>query len=169
MFKNALGVVFCAVVAAACGSGPANGGGSATSAPPASPASAETSEKGTEPADVPAELTGSWTLVAVDGRPVPEVGETPMLQIFRDGTAAGISGVNQFQTQLDAGDGRLSFGPVATTKMAGPPEAMALEDSFLTHLEAVSSYAVEGTTLRLWVGDDEALTFERAEPADDVP
>jgi heat shock protein HslJ len=47
--------------------------------------------------------------------------------------------------------------------MAGPPEAMALEQTFLERLSAVSAFDVEGDTLRLWAGDTEALTFERAE------
>jgi heat shock protein HslJ len=53
--------------------------------------------------------------------------------------------------------------------MAGPPAAMELEGTFLARLGAVSSYAVEGSTLRLWAGDNEAMTFERAEPTEDIP
>jgi putative lipoprotein len=118
---------------------------------------------------IPPELLGSWTLVALDGQPVPEVGKTPTLEIFEDGSAAGVSGVNRFRSQLDASDGRLSFGPVASTKMAGPPAAMELEGTFVARLGTVGAYAVEGTTLRLWTGDNEALTFERDAPTEDVP
>jgi heat shock protein HslJ len=45
--------------------------------------------------------------------------------------------------------------------MAGPPEAMALEKLFLTRLESVSSFEVEGDTLHLYTGDSETVTFQR--------
>ena len=92
---------------------------------------------------------------------MPEVGKTPTLEILEDGSAAGVSGVNRYRTRLELSDGRLAFGPTAGTKMAGPPEAMALESDFLARLDAVSTYQVEGDTLRLWAGDNEALTFSR--------
>jgi heat shock protein HslJ len=110
---------------------------------------------------VPAELVGTWALVALDGEPVPEVGRTPTLEVLEDGSAGGLSGVNRYRTQLALSYGRLSFAPAAGTKMAGPPEAMALEDTFLARLGAVSAYRVEGDALRLWAGDNEALTFTR--------
>jgi heat shock protein HslJ len=126
-------------------------------------ASATEKSSGAEasPSVVPADLLGEWTLVALDGEPVPEVGKTPTLEILEDGSAAGVSGVNRYRTQLELADGRLDFGPTAGTKMAGPPEAMALESDFLARLDAVSTYQVEGDTLRLWAGDNEALTFSR--------
>jgi heat shock protein HslJ len=45
--------------------------------------------------------------------------------------------------------------------MAGPPRAMAFEKIFLERLGAVTGYEVDGDTLRLRAGDNEALTFER--------
>lgn len=115
-----------------------------------------------EPA-VPAEIVGSWILVAIDGTPVPEVGKTPTLNILEDGSAAGVGGVNRFNTQIEMQDGNLSFGPAAATKMAGPPEAMELESTYMARLDAVSSFEVDGTTLRLWAGDNETLTFKPSE------
>lgn len=112
---------------------------------------------------VPAELTGAWTLVAIDGTPVPDVGKTPTLEILEDGTVSGVGGVNRFRTQLEITDGGLSFGPAAATKMAGPPEAMELESTYMARLEAVSSFAIEDGALRLWAADNEALTFKREE------
>lgn len=128
------------------------------------PAASGIQESGIDEASpivVPADLLGEWTLVALDGKPVPEVGKTPTLEILEDGSAAGVSGVNRYRTRLDLTDGRLDFGPTAGTKMAGPPEAMALESDFLARLDAASAYRVEGDTLRLWAGDNEALTFSR--------
>lgn len=115
---------------------------------------------------VPAEMTGAWTLVAIDGAPVADVGKTPTVEILEDGSVSGVGGVNRFQCRLEIFDGRLSFGPAAATKMAGPPEAMELESTYLARLGAVSSFALEDGTLRLWAGDNEALTFKRREDAD---
>jgi hypothetical protein len=113
-----------------------------------------------------AQLAGPWSLVALDGKSFEAVGKPITLEVAEDGAVAGVSGVNRFMTRLETADlaeGRLAFAPAAGTKMAGPPEAMALEQAFLERLSAVSTFAVEGDTLRLWAGDTEALTFERAE------
>ncbi|HSN53093.1 MAG TPA: amidohydrolase family protein [Candidatus Sulfomarinibacteraceae bacterium] len=110
-------------------------------------------------------LVGSWTLVALDGGPVEPVGKPITLEIAEDGAVAGVSGVNRFMTRLETADpieGRLAFAPAAGTRMAGPPEAMALEQTFLARLSTVTTYAVDGNTLRLWAADNEALTFARA-------
>lgn len=40
---------------------------------------------------------------------------------------------------------------------------METERVFLQRLGAVSTYAIEGDTLRMWAGDSEALTLERAD------
>jgi putative lipoprotein len=108
-------------------------------------------------------LVGAWILVTVDGGPVPEVGKQPTMEISEDGTVSGVGGVNRFNTQVEVVDGRLSFGPTAATKMAGPPEAMDLEKVFFTRLGSVLNYEIDGETLRLWAGNNEALTFERGE------
>ena len=109
-------------------------------------------------------LAGRWTLTAVDGAPFELAGRLPMLEIRDDGSAGGVSGVNRFMTKLDAtllAEGRISFGRAASTRMAGPPEAMAFEQSFLERLSAVSSFTIDGGTLRLWAGDAEVLAFGR--------
>jgi heat shock protein HslJ len=108
-------------------------------------------------------LVGAWILVTVDGEPVPEVGKQPTMEISEDGTVSGVGGVNRFNTQVEVVEGRLSFGPTAATKMAGPPEAMDLESVYFTRLGAVLNYEIDGETLRLWAGDNEALVFERPE------
>jgi heat shock protein HslJ len=113
-----------------------------------------------------AALVGSWTLVGLDGEPVDEAGNAITLEIRDDESAGGSSGVNRFMTRLktDAlADGRIGFAPAAGTKMAGPPRAMETERVFLQRLGAVSTYAIEGDTLRMWAGDNGALTFERAD------
>lgn len=117
-----------------------------------------------EESNTPAELVGSWALIAVDGNPGDMGDVTPTLDLRRDGSIGGFSGVNRFVTRLgseDAVEGTMSLGPTAGTRMAGPPRAMAFEKIFLERLDAVTGYDVDGDTLRLWSGDDEVLTFER--------
>jgi heat shock protein HslJ len=112
-----------------------------------------------------AQLIGSWSLVALDGKPVEAVGKPITLEVAEDAAVAGVSGVNRFMTRLETADlaeGRLAFAPAAGTRMAGPPEAMALEQAFLERLSAVATFSVDDDVLRLWAGDNEALTFERA-------
>ncbi len=159
------GSILCLVLVlstvAGCGSGSADPQQEATEA------TAETTptivEMEVAAVSVPGDLIGTWILVAIDGAPVTEVGKTPTLEVFEEGSVAGVGGVNRFNTKVEIVGGRLSFGPVAATKMAGPPEAMDLESTYLARLGAVSSYVVEDGTLRLWAGDNEALTFGHPE------
>lgn len=157
-------LVLSLMTAAACG-----GSGTTDSGPvaedPARPApAAEQVNPRPATAEMPPELLGHWILVAVDGAPVENIGNTPFVEFLEDGTIGGMSGINQFNSQVIVDEGGMSFGPAAATKMAGPPEAMALEQTFMTRLGAVSSFEVDGETLRLWAGDNEALTFERNQP-----
>ena len=112
---------------------------------------------------IPVGVIGEWVLTAIDGAPVTQAGKVPTLEVHEDGTAAGVGGVNRFRTEVQFVDNNLSFGPAAATKMAGPPEAMELESTYLARLGAVSTYVIESETLRLWAGDNEALTFKRME------
>jgi len=113
---------------------------------------------------VPEELLGSWTLVALDGQPGDMGDHTPTLEIREDGSVGGSSGVNRYTTRIGSDgvvEGKISLGQAASTRMAGPPRAMAFEKIFLERLGAVTGYEVDGDTLRLRAGDNEALTFER--------
>jgi len=125
----------------------------------------ESTDDDTNAAELEA-LVGSWALVALDGEPVDEIGKQIALEIREDGRIGGSSGVNRIMTQLNTealADGRIGFAPTAGTMMAGPPRAMEIEQVFLQRFGAVSTYAIEGDTLRMWAGDNEALTFERAD------
>jgi heat shock protein HslJ len=48
----------------------------------------------------------------------------------------------------------LRFGPLATTLMAGPEDAMQRESLFLEALQRVTSYRLEGRSLALLAGDE---------------
>jgi heat shock protein HslJ len=64
-----------------------------------------------------------------------------------DGTlVSGSMGVNRFSGQMGA---EFPIGPIATTRMAGPPELMLQEDTILEHLQEADTIEVieDGMTL----------------------
>ena len=86
---------------------------------------------------VPASLAqarGTWQLDAT----VPQGGRIPTLTIQEDGGVHGNGGVNQYSATVDVRameQGLWRMTPPRSTRMAGPQEAMALEQSMLTALQ----------------------------------
>ncbi|MCU1536286.1 MAG: protein of unknown function Meta and HslJ [Humibacillus sp.] len=79
------------------------------------------------------EVTGtSWVLERVGGEPV--TGTAPVLDLGADGRVGGSTGVNRLIGTYAVDGPVLRFGALATTRMAGPPEAMALEQAWLAVL-----------------------------------
>jgi len=113
-------------------------------------------------------VEGHWTLVAIDGRPVENleaigVRRPPHMVIADDGAAAGFAGVNRYSTRLVLGPAGASFAPAIATKMAGQPEANALEMRFLRAIDRVDGVRASADRLVFLAGDAEALAFVRAE------
>lgn len=95
---------------------------------------------------------GTWTLVELGGEAVAAPGRAPSLTIDADGGLSGFAGVNRFHGELDAERlraGAFAAGPLAATRMAGPPEAMELETRFLRALGEADGMRVEGEALVL--------------------
>jgi len=61
----------------------------------------------------------------------------------------GYSGVNSFTGAFESGPASLSFGPLAATRRAGPPQAMTFETAFFKALGATRRYRISGETLEL--------------------
>jgi heat shock protein HslJ len=77
--------------------------------------------------------------------------------------AAGNSGVNRFSAQVIADASQLRFVSPISTRMAGPPEQMALESEFLVRLQAVAVWKIDGNRLRLSdAAGLEMMVLERA-------
>jgi heat shock protein HslJ len=93
-------------------------------------------------------LGGSWRLVEIDGKPVDP--DAPNEIRFDDGRISGRIGVNRFNGSYIVSADTIEFGPAATTRMAGPPELMDLEDRFLAALQGEHPVRIE---TRLVVGD----------------
>jgi heat shock protein HslJ len=72
--------------------------------------------------------------------------------------------VNNYQGTFVAGPkgGVTAVGPFDVTKMAGPPDLMAVETVYLADLEKTTSYHSDGKTLTLYGDGDEKLVVYRA-------
>ena len=111
--------------------------------------------------DVP-EITGEWMLITLGVEPVGAELKPPTLTVMPDGRIAGFAGVNRYTGHLGLEEGKL-FGPMPTTMMAGPPEAMALESRFTAAMTEATDYQLAGDRLTITGGPD-ALVFERGTP-----
>jgi lactoylglutathione lyase len=68
---------------------------------------------------------------------------------LEEGTASGGAGVNRYSGAYELDEGRLTFGPLVTTRMAGTPEAMEAEQEFLASLASIATAALADDTLVL--------------------
>jgi copper homeostasis protein (lipoprotein) len=102
-------------------------------------------------------LSGTeWRLVELEAAPVAGASDARAPHLVFDleeSRVAGSGGVNRLMGTFALAEGELSFGPLATTLMAGPEEAMQLEQAFLDALARVTSYSLDGSTLSLLADD----------------
>ena len=93
-----------------------------------------------------------WVLVELDGGPVA-VGQDelpPSITLdLEESRASGSGGVNRFTGTFSMSESELRFGPLASTRMAGPEDAMTLENAFFAALARVTSHELDGRTLTL--------------------
>ncbi len=102
----------------------------------------------------PTPLAGpQWQLVELPGQAMPAAAGMPRPTLNIAGEparATGSAAVNNFVgTAQMAGGDALVFGPLATTRRAGPPAAMQLEAAYLAALAATRSYRTGPGTLEL--------------------
>jgi heat shock protein HslJ len=72
--------------------------------------------------------------------PVASIGGATMT--IEGDRISGTMGVNRFTGRLGGGP---PIGPMAVTKMAGPPEMMAQEDALLAHLQEADHFEVHAS------------------------
>ena len=119
------------------------------------------------------DLVGVWGLDGFGTREllvVPESARQPTLSISSEGVVYGLSGINQYRSSLafeGTSEGSFSMGPIAATRMAGPPEAMEIETRFLTALQDATGYRVQGNELVLTGAEGDLLRFTRQESGQD--
>jgi heat shock protein HslJ len=96
----------------------------------------------------------TWTVVELDGATVADEGAPHLVFDLEESRVAGSGGVNRLMGSFSLAEDELSFGPLATTMMAGPDDAMQRERQFLDALGRVSSYELDGPALTLLAKDE---------------
>jgi heat shock protein HslJ len=112
--------------------------------------------------DATIDLPGtSWVLVDLDG--AAPVGEAAPTIAFDDqGSVTGNAGCNTFNGEVTIDGSDLTFGPLATTRLACVEDGVAdQEQAFLAALQDATSYTVDNEG-RLVIQDGGTLTFEVA-------
>jgi putative lipoprotein len=122
------------------------------------------------PAPPPALLSKSWMLTELDGRPVT-AGEGLRPQTLRfdpPRRASGSGGVNRFGGEFKLAGDTVEFGPLLSTRMAGPPAAMDAEKTFLQLLEQTKRWKV--TTAGLALSDTNRVLLRfKTDPGGEAP
>ena len=96
----------------------------------------------------------TWTAVEVAGAPVDEHGAPTLVFDLEESRVAGSGGLNRLMGTLSLTEDALRFGPLATTLMAGPEDAMERERVFLDALARVTAYELDGRSLLLYADGD---------------
>lgn len=82
---------------------------------------------------------------------------------FAESDLSGSAGVNRyFGSYTSTTDGTLQIGVLGSTAMAGDPDAMALEQEYLTALQSVFGYTIADGTLTLVGAADQVLVYSAA-------
>ena len=104
-------------------------------------------------------LEGNWLVVEIGGEAIDP--ESPREVHFERDRITGRVGVNRFTGSFTTEGDVLQVGPVASTRMAGPPEMMALENRFNSRFEGKHEITRDGDFLTL--GESErAIVLKRA-------
>lgn len=105
-----------------------------------------------------------WKLVNLCGERIPEDAGVSLV-FLEDDRVAGSASVNRYNGSFRSTDAGIEAGPMASTRMAGPPEAMEREQKYLAALaDAKSVSLIGGDVLVIAVENQELpLRFEAAE------
>ncbi len=81
----------------------------------------------------------------------------PTLTIGQDGQATGSTGCNRFSGPVRVGDSTITFGKLATTRVACPDDVAVVERAVLHVLDGEVTYTVDGPTMKLTQADGTGL------------
>lgn len=117
----------------------------------------------------PAPLNGTvWNVKEVGGqvfKPLKGGRDAHLRLDAQKKRATGYSGVNSFAGAYQSSGAALMFGPLAATRRAGPPAAMAFESAYFKALGATRSYRIAGDQLELLdAGGEVRATLEALPP-----
>lgn len=103
-------------------------------------------------AEAPLTPAGDWLAEDIRGRGVVDRMQTT-LSIAADGTVSGSGGCNHYTGTATIAGARISFGPLATTRMACTPAVMEQEQKFFSALTVVRAFRVDPATRKLFLLD----------------
>jgi len=118
-------------------------------------------EENTTPS--PAEqLVGKWLAEDIDGRGVIDNAQST-LEVKADGSVAGNTGVNRYGGTAQITEQNITFGPLATTRRAGPPALMDQELKFTDALAKSVGFRIKenGLMYLMDAAGKELLRFSR--------
>ncbi|MBX9925125.1 MAG: META domain-containing protein [Hyphomicrobiaceae bacterium] len=94
-------------------------------------------------------LGGTWTVRTIGGAAVD--GTVSSTVVFDGaGHARGTTGCNRYRTAVTTSDKLVSFGPLATTRMACPEPQMARERAFTQAISNVAAFRRTAGELMLY-------------------
>ncbi|MGJ0507197.1 MAG: META domain-containing protein [Methylocystis sp.] len=109
-------------------------------------------------------LSGKWRIVALSGAQDLDAAKT-RAEFAANGRFASTIGCNRIAGTPAISDGKLTFGPMMTTRMACPPPLDGVERQYLSALEATRGYRLEGGRLVfLDDGGQPLVTLAREKP-----
>ena len=91
-----------------------------------------------------------WTLqkMTLNGNEYDLAGDRPYIEFSNNGQVSGFASINRCSGSMQLDDqGRARWSPLASTRMAGPPELMQQESIFLEALQSVQRLSLEGIHL----------------------
>ena len=94
---------------------------------------------------------------------------TPVTISFND-TEMRVNGrvVNLYNGTYEVSGNQIKFGPIASTMMMGPEDAMAAERDYFVFLDTVDTYDLSGETLVLHGADGRDIVFKQVELNEDA-
>ncbi len=98
------------------------------------------------PTTSPLTLVGKWLAEDIAGGGVVDNAQST-LEINADGSVSGSTAVNRYSGTAEIGEQKIEFGPLATTRRAGPPALMDQESKFTKALATVTGFRIEETGL----------------------
>lgn len=112
----------------------------------------------------PDPLVGTgWIVAELDGVAIAPDDDPPTIAFLPEARVAGHAGVNRFAGDYALADGILTLGPLAMTRMAGPPERMDRESRLVALLGAPLTYRLAADHLVL-ADASTTIRFTRAAP-----
>ncbi|TWU56321.1 META domain-containing protein [Rubripirellula reticaptiva] len=91
-------------------------------------------------------LFGNWLAEDIEGRGVVDRAQST-LTIAADGSVSGSTSVNRYHGMATINQKSIKFGPLATTRRAGPPALMDQEKRFAAALEKTVRFRIAETGL----------------------